>query len=197
MPNGILWALLLLAGCQSLPPTSEGDNAAFRARVENLQTINDWQVNGRIAIRYQDDGGTGAMTWLQRGDYLEFRFQGPLGGSSFNLKGNPTALHLETGKGESRLLTDPERELRARFGWSAPFDHLRFWMLGAPHPAGAPAIRVDEEGLLRELRQDGWLVTYDRFHQGEPRLPRKLTILRDDVRIRVIVDFWRFGAEGS
>lgn len=186
---------LLLAGCQALPTTTEGESPAFRARVGALQSLADWQVDGRIAFRYQGDGGTGAMTWLQEGEYLEFSFRGPLGASSFILTGRPQALRLETGEGEPQLLSDPERELRARFGFSAPFDHLRFWMLGAPHPAGSPAVRVDEQGLLRELRQDGWLVTYDRYHNGEPRLPRKLTILREDVRIRVIVDYWHFSAD--
>lgn len=189
--------VLLLAGCQGLPVTIEGENAAFQARVGELQSLNDWRVNGRIAFRYQGDGGTGAMTWVQQGDYLEFSFRGPLGAASFNVSGRPQSLLLETGEDQARLLSDPDTELRERFGWSAPFDSLRYWMLGAPHPAGQRDLRVDEEGLLRELRQDGWLVTYDRYHEGELRLPRKLTVLRDDVRIRVIVDHWSFETGGT
>lgn len=197
LPGVLLLCALLLAGCESMPPTRAGETAAFKERVPGLQSVREWQVSGRIAFRYQGDGGTGAMTWLQRDDYMAFSFRGPLGAASFNVTGSPPALLLETGEGDRQMLSDPETELRARFGWSAPFDSLRYWMLGAPHPAGKAEIQVDDSGLLRELRQDGWLITYDRYHPDEPRLPRKLTIQREDVRIRVIVDFWRLTGSAS
>lgn len=192
-------SLLAMSACQTAPQSSPGENQQFRARVPDLQALKSWQANGRIAFSSPDDGGTGAMFWQQRGDELDFRFKGPLGAGAFNISGRHPDLLLETGKGDRRVLSDPDTELRTRFGWSAPFASLRYWMVGIPDPVSAAQLRVDDEGLLRQIDQGGWRVTYDQYHKDDPlsddpRLPRKLSVARDEVRIKVIVDFWRFPA---
>lgn len=131
------------------------------------------------------------MTWIQQDSHMQFGFRGPLGAASFNVEGSPPSLLLETGSGDREMLTDPDIELRTRFGWSAPFESLRYWMVGIPDPAAPSTLRVSDDGILRELGQGGWRITYDSYHDGQPQLPRKLTLLRDDVRIRVIVDRWQ------
>ncbi len=196
----VTWAVLaalLLAGCQSAPTIVQGETGPFRERAARLADLDSWQVTGRIAFKLGDEGGTGAMTWKQQEAYLEFSFRGPLGAASFNIAGSPPQLLLETGDGEPRLLHDPDTEMRERFGWSAPFESLRFWMVGMPDPYSKAELRVDEQGLLREISQAGWAVSYDRYHSDEPRLPRKLTILRDDLRLRVIVDRWQLLQTGG
>lgn len=182
---------LLLSACQSVPLGTPGETPEYVAHARQVQAISVWQVEGRIGFRYQGDGGTGAMDWRQDNEQIAFSFRGPLGARSFRVSGTPPDLLLETTDGDSQMLTDPDSELQARFGWSAPFDSLRYWMVGVPSPGDAAKVSVDDEGLLRGLRQNGWLVEYDRYHDGVPRLPRKLTIQRDDVRIRIIVDRWR------
>lgn len=192
--QGLVFIVLVLSACQSAPLLRVGENEQFRARVPDLKALVAWKVDGRIGFRTVDDGGTGEMTWEQRDDYLEFKFKGPMGSASFNVSGRHPDLLLETGKGDRRVLTDPDTELRARFGWSAPFASLRYWMVGIPDPAGQVTVQVDDQGLMRQIDQGGWTITYDQYHKDEPRLPRKLSITRDDVRIRVIVDFWSFPA---
>ncbi len=190
--GALLPCVLSLAACVSTLPELQGENDIFRARETNLLALNGWHVEGRIAFKFEDEGGTGAMTWKQDAGHVTFSFRGPLGAASFNVEGTPPDLLLRTGDGESQVLTDPDSELRARFGWSAPFASLRFWMLGIPDPASNASVRVDADGLLREMQQAGWAISYDRYHSNAPQLPRKLTLLRDDVRIRVIVDSWNF-----
>ena len=190
-PGLLLLAVALLAACATMPPTvTEGDNARFRLRQAELSALDSWQVTGRIAFKIADEGGTGAMTWAQAGRDMAFSFRGPLGAGAFNLDGSPPDLLLQTGNGDVQRLEDPETELRARFGWSAPFASLRYWMLGLPDPDNAAVTAVDEAGLLRKLDQAGWAVSYERYGAGAPMLPRKLTLLRDEVRIRVIIDRW-------
>ncbi len=189
--RGIMAALpLALAACQGIPTGTPGETPEFVAHAQQMQSIHGWEVEGRIGFRYEGDGGTGAMSWRQDFEQIWFSFRGPLGAGSFRVTGTPPDLLLETGDGETLMLTDPDTELRARFGWSAPFESLRYWMVGVPSPNAASSVSVDADGLLRELRQDGWVVTYDRYHDAAPPLPRKLTIVRDGVRIRVIVDRW-------
>lgn len=191
--TSLLPGLVLLTACATQPPsTVQGDNAQFRSRQAALSELDLWRVTGRIAFKIADDGGTGAMTWTQDGKGMAFSFRGPLGAGAFNLDGSPPNLLLQTGNGEVQQLEDPESELMERFGWSAPFSSLRFWMVGLPDPVNDAVIAVDHEGLLRQLDQAGWAVTYDRYDDVPPMMPRKLTLLRKDVRIRVIIDRWQF-----
>ncbi len=190
----LLLSLLLLGACAATPPAiTVSDDARFRMREAELSALPGWKITGRIAFKIADEGGTGAMTWAQEGSDMVFSFRGPLGAGAFNLEGSPPDLMLQTGDGELHRLADPETELRARYGWSAPFSSLRFWMVGLPDPANAAETVIDGAGLLRALSQTGWAVTYERYHDVPPMMPRKLTLLREDVRIRVVIDRWQLG----
>lgn len=188
----------LLAACVTAPPSvTESDNRLFRQRQAELRDLDNWQVTGRIAFKIDDEGGTGAMTWAQQGPDMVFSFRGPLGAGAFNLDGSPPDLLLQTGSGDVQRLVDPETQLRDRFGWSAPFSSLRYWMIGLPDPASDAVTEVDETGLLRGLDQAGWSVSYDRYRDAPPMMPAKLTLLRDGVRIRVVIDRWFFKPEAG
>jgi outer membrane biogenesis lipoprotein LolB len=64
--------------------------------------------------------GSGVFTWTQVRDELDFSFRGPVGIGGFRIDGDGDRLHLKTSAGEELYLTDPERDLRERYGWSIP-----------------------------------------------------------------------------
>ena len=79
-----------------------------------------------------------------------------------------------------------------RFGWSLPVYSMRFWMLGVSDPAAGADETVDDDGVLVELAQGGWLIRYDGYTEKHGTLlPRKIVMESGDVRIRVVADRWR------
>jgi outer membrane lipoprotein LolB len=76
-------------------------------------------------------------------------------------------------------------------GFDAPLTSLRYWILGVPDPSSPAAEVIDVERRLASLQQSGWQIEYTDYAvvKGE-WLPGRMTLLRDDVRVRLIVDHW-------
>ena len=160
-------------------------------RRDTLRDIEEFRMEGRLALNTGRRGYSGTVSWEQNDDIVDFRFRGPFGFGGFRIHGDPEQLRVKTTAGDEFLLTDPEKEMNDRFGWSLPVHSMRSWILGVSDP-GLPATEVpDEAGLLESVEQAGWAVYYDSYGEAEGLvLPRRLDMERGDVRIRVMTDRW-------
>ncbi len=166
-----------MAGCATAPPVPDADTP-WELRREALQALDAWRVQGRIAVRTDDDGWSGKLIWEQASDALDVRFRGPLGVGGFRLKGNGQSLDLTTSEGDTVRLMDPAAELEASLGWPVPVDSMRYWMLGVPDPAAPASEILDTTGRLAALEQFGWRVDFESYRQfGDDWMPRKLVIV--------------------
>lgn len=169
----------------------EALSANWLQRRDFLRQIHDWRMEGRLALRAGSDGYNGSLSWEQLDDDLDFRFRGPFGVGGFRIHGDSDRLRIKTTRGDEFLLTDPEAEMAERFGWSLPVYSMRFWMLGVSDPAAGADETVDDDGVLVELAQGGWLIRYDGYTEKYGTLlPRKIVMESGDVRIRVVADRW-------
>lgn len=188
---GVLF-VVALGGCVS-PPDRIGEaiGADWLERRDYLRTLDDWRMEGRIALRAGRDGYNGTLSWEQFEDDLDFRFRGPFGFGGFRIHGDVDRLRIKTTGGDEMLLSDPQAEMEERFGWSLPVYSMRFWIVGVSDPSLEAEEDVDDGGRLIYLSQDGWDVTYDGYetHDGLV-LPRKIVMESGDVRIRVVADKW-------
>lgn len=192
----VLLLLLALAGCATTraPAPATSTSPAWEARRDALLALDAWQAEGRIAVNAGREGGSGAFTWKQADDALDFRFRGPVGIGGFRIDGDGERLHLKTTAGDEIELSDPERDLRERYGWSVPLESMRYWMLGIPDPRDEAAETLDAANELILLQQRGWTVEYGAYGSaGGTSLPRKVTMDGDGVRVRVIVERWELG----
>jgi outer membrane lipoprotein LolB len=185
-----LLVLLMLGGCVTTQEQM-AKKTTWNARRDALLALSDWQLEGRIALSAGADGWSGTFTWQQADEDLDFRFRGPLGLGGFRIHGDRERLRVKTMSGDQFYLTDPEVELRERFGWSIPVHSMRYWMLGVPAPGGETAETFNDQQQLALLEQLGWVVQYD-VYGGTARtpLPRKLTMQGEGIRIRVVVERW-------
>lgn len=156
-----------------------------------LREIEEFRMEGRLALNTGRRGYSGTVSWEQNDDIVDFRFRGPFGFGGFRIHGDTDQLRVKTTSGDEFLLRDPELEMTERFGWSLPVHSMRFWILGVSDPA-LPATEVPaEDGLLESMEQAGWQVRYDGYGESEGLiLPRRLDLERGQVRIRVMTDRW-------
>jgi outer membrane lipoprotein LolB len=189
-----LGAVLALGGCSTMGIDKvEGDQQAWGERQGTLAPLDEWQLEGRVAIDAGRDGYSGSLSWDQDGEALDFRFKGPFGMGGLRIWGGADALTVKTHKGETFTVTDPERDFGARLGWSLPIRSMRYWMAGIPAPGAEFAAEVDGRGRPLRLAQQGWTVTYAEYQTvGALELPRRLEMVRDDVKIKVIAERWTF-----
>jgi outer membrane lipoprotein LolB len=171
----------------------DGDQQAWGERQGALAPLDQWDLEGKVAISAGRDAYSGSLSWAQDGAALDFQFKGPFGIGGLRIWGGADALTVKTHKGETFTVTDPERDFGERLGWSLPIRSMRYWMAGIPAPGAAFEAEVDRQGRPTRLVQQGWTVTYAEYQKvGALELPKRLEIERDTVRIKVVAERWAF-----
>ncbi|MET4025251.1 outer membrane lipoprotein LolB [Marinobacter sp. MBR-99] len=197
-----LMLLTLLGGCTTiqLEPLPEGMTdqppANWAERSRTLGQFQHWQLSGKLAVRQPSDSGTAVINhWEQQGEYYDLALSSSfLGMGSTNLRGTPGFLELQLANGDTYQSSNPEQLVQAATGWQLPIDSLTWWIRGLPAPDGNFRLLFDDQQRLAIIRQDGWEIRYDRwqaFIDDLPQLPARITALKDDKRVRVVISDWQ------
>jgi outer membrane lipoprotein LolB len=181
----------LLVGCPSLPQRQPVEPQSWDARRAELQARQSFSLTGRVAVAAGQEGFNARMRWQQSGAASDVSLEGPLGAGGVRITSDGGELHVATSRGEQLDAEAARTEISRRIGFEPPLDSLRYWMLGVPDPASPAKEVLDGEARLASLEQDGWRIEYDAYAAVDGRwLPRRLTLNRDDVRVRLLVDRW-------
>jgi outer membrane lipoprotein LolB len=190
---GFLILLFGLAGCVTSSGVVLPDIDDWETRQAVLRDVDQWEFAGRIGVSAGEEGFNGKLWWRQDGVVFRARISGPLGMGTIFINGDRRELTLTDRDGTVTELDDAEVELRERYGWTIPVTSLRYWALGIPDPASPSDASFNESGQLGELTQRDWLVNIAQYTDGGGQLmPRRLTAVNDDMRIRLVIDNWTF-----
>lgn len=182
----LLLLILGLSGCAGLAPREPAAVPAADA----------WALEGRIALRLEDEGWHASVLWEQRAERYHIRLQGPLGQGALELTGGPAGVVLERADGRISQARDPDILLYQETGWQLPVSGLRYWVRGRPLPELEARSRRDDQGRLVELHQAGWDIRYtDFFDTGA--LPRRIELVNGEVRVRLVIDAWQHLGEAA
>ncbi len=199
--------VLLAAGCATPPPPApEGltsqPPADWRQRQQTLTDFQHWQLQGKLAVRQADESGSAVINrWIQHREQYQMSLSSAfLGLGHTELSGQPGYLELTLPDGETYRSTDPDALMLAATGWQLPLASLGWWIRGLPAPEGDFELLFDDTGSLVMIRQDGWEIRYDRWRDflvELPALPARITAVKEDKRVRVVVIDWRSLASES
>lgn len=190
-----------LAGCTTiqLEPLPDGMTnqppADWAQRSQSLSRFNQWQLSGKLAVKQPSDSGTAVINqWRQQGERYDLSLSSSfLGMGTTRLKGVPGFIELTLANGDTYRSSEPESLVAAATGWNLPIDNLTWWIRGLPAPDGDFRLLFDETNHLAILKQNGWEIRYDRwqgFVDDFPPLPARITALKDDKRVRVVISNW-------
>ena len=185
-------ALAVLAGCRTLPPAPP-PGASWEVRRPQLQALMHFRLRGRVAVAAGSEGFNANLHWTQDGARSEVTLEGPLGVGGAQLTATGDELTVVTARGERVESAAAHAELTARLGFDPPLSSLRYWVLGVPDPAQPATESLDPaQQRLSGLTQGGWQVQYQSYESaGDGALPARLTLQRDAVRVRLLVDGWQ------
>jgi outer membrane lipoprotein LolB len=185
-------ALAVLGGCRTLPPAPP-PGASWEVRRPQLQGLTHFQLRGRVAVAAGGEGFNASLHWIQDGARSELTLEGPLGVGGAQLTATGDELTVITARGERVESAAAHAELAARLGFDPPLSSLRYWVLGVPDPAQPATESLDPvQQRLSALTQGGWHVEYQSYESaGSEVLPARLTLERDTVRVRLLVDGWQ------
>jgi len=176
--------LAVLAGCRTIPPApAPPPGPSWEIRRPQLQSLEHFVLRGRVAVAAGGEGFNASLRWTQDGARSQVTLEGPLGVGGAQL----------TASGERIESAAAHAALAARLGFDPPLPALRYWVLGVPDPAQPASEALDPaQQRLSALTQDGWHVEYQSYgFAGGETLPARLTLQRDEVRVRLLVDEWQ------
>ena len=176
----LLVTLASLVACRTVPPSSPIGAS--------------WEVRRpQLAVAAGGEGFNADLHWIQDGPRSQVTLAGPLGVGGAEITASGNDLTLVTSRGEHVDSDAAHAALAARLGFDPPLSSLRYWILGVPDPAQPAITELDvSQQRLTGLTQAGWRVDYaDYVTTGGGTLPARLTLQRDNVRVRVLIDNWQ------
>ena len=194
-PFGGLFLLgLMLTGCTVIPVPAPDTTAEqnWQRRSQNLASLLNWELTGRLAIKTDEKAMSGTLHWKQQTENYSIRLIGPFGKGTVNLTGDQARVVLTTSKGDSYYASSPDQIIYQELGLKLPLSKLHYWVLGRPAPGAAPDhISYDPKGRITTLQQDDWQVSYRSYHsQYHPALPKKIFINNHKLSVRLVIDQW-------
>ncbi len=182
-----------LAGCETVP-VSPAPSVSWSVRRPELQTLGRFGLNGRVAVAVGNQGFNAGLRWTQSAAVTHLTLTGPLGAGGVEVTADGDDLSVVTSNGKRLGNAAARAQLEGKLGFEPPLASLRYWVLGVPDPdPSAPAsVQLDSQQRVTQLTQGGWQVDYTAYIPvGAEWLPRLLTLRRQDVRVRMVVDGWQ------
>jgi len=182
--------MLLAAGCAALPPPI--DAASWAGRRAELQALEAWTLDGRVAVATAAQGFSGGLAWRQNGAKAEIGLRGPFGGTALSIRLDGEEMTVAD-SGGAAIAGDAARQfLVSEIGAPLPVAEMRYWLVGVPAPQFQYRETMGADGRLAALEQAGWRLRYARYQAVDGyALPALVEINSESARLRLAVSRWR------
>ncbi|QIB66564.1 lipoprotein insertase outer membrane protein LolB [Kineobactrum salinum] len=185
--------VLLLNACATAPD-QPAPARPWQQRTVQLSALEHWGATGKLALRSGGQAESANLSWLQRGRHTRLQLSGPMGLRATEIHSDGQQLLIQRGDEQQQYDIASPGALREQTGWDLPVQALPYWLKGLPAPGGDDTRMRIEANLLRQLRQDGWTIDFERYQQfGAYILPTRLTAERGDTRARIVIQSWQPG----
>jgi outer membrane lipoprotein LolB len=179
----LVFLVAVLAGCATRQPAANlpASNAAIDA----------FALKGRVGVNVEGRGYSASVQWRHLSDHDSMRLLVPAVGSVIaEIEADRDGAMLTTGDKKVYKSSDVQSLTREVLGWDLPLSGLRFWVTGRADP-GFPVQSEarDAKNRYAAFVQKEWHVEYlDYF--GDSALPSRLSLVHDDLRLRLVVENW-------
>lgn len=184
---------LLLTACTSLKSTNkQSQNLPWKTRQAQARSITQWDIQGVIGIKSNEQNFSAHYYWIQQGDNYTISLYGPLGVGAIKLQGNQQTVTLTGSDGKQYQARDPEQLMQENTGWSLPVSDLYYWIRALPSPHSTHNDTFDAYHRLASLDQEGWHIHYEQY-QPTPNgdLPKKLSLEQADISTTIVIQRWQ------
>lgn len=176
-------ALTLLLSCASGPQVPP---------VESTTAIEAFELKGRVAVNLDGRGYSARLKWNHEATLDTLSLYSLVGSTIATLVADGDRATLVTAKKESFASDNVQELTREVLGWDLPLTGLRYWVLGRADP-DVPVMSLEHDDQLRikQLVQRNWKVDYLAY-SGDSALPSSMVLRYGDLRMRLIIDGWKF-----
>jgi len=175
-----LFTLLSLSGCATV----------VKEEQRSSQRDAPFVINGRVAIKHDGERTSSGLRWEHHANEDEILLLAPLGQTVARIHRDVHGVSLEE-SGKRYVAQSMEMLTQQVLGWELPLSGLRYWVTAAAAPSHAADIQRNPNGQIKEMRQDGWDISYSRYaNDSASSLPLRLTLRREHLKIMMLIDAW-------
>lgn len=193
-----LCLVIMVPACRTIPATTTAQDTLYQSRARDIESRQNWELEGRLAVNDGKDGGSGNFRWIHQPGSTHMDFHGALGRGAWRLDATEQGATLEMANGgvtRAATISDLAQE---ELGWQIPLDALEWWVRGLQAPGKAQRAELDGRGLLTRLSQFGWDIEYGRYNDSDVVvMPYKMTARRQNQTVKLVVRRWFLMAAGN
>ena len=185
--------VLLLAGCSGLDQR-DAASTSWETHSERLKLLQQWTVNGKIAVRMANAAQSASLIWQQDRQDTSVQLSGPLGLGATTIHSDGQTLEIHQGEEHRTIDISTPDAIVLNTGWDLPLQALSYWLKGIPAPnSKVQRLELDPQTeRLKSLSQDNWDINYQRYQQFQGfTLPARLQIQRGTTRAKIIISRWQ------
>ena len=199
--NPLLFNIVLLAfvsGCTSLPKTELAENNQPQ-RKQQLESIGNWTLTGRLGIKSPDQANSLSFKWQHDINKKLLLLYGAFGTTYARLSQLNSQATLELSDNKVYQSDNVEELLHLVLGYPLPVDHLNYWVRGLPFPGEKSELTYDALGYLKTIIYEQWTITFKKYQHfrnfGDIALPGKIKVTNGEVTLRLSLRKWNLGTE--
>ncbi len=189
--QSLFWFLLLIGlvvGCSN--QTVVTHNLSAPQLHSKLQQIQQWDVQGKLAIYTNNNSYSGLLSWRQRLNSFDLLLSNPFGSHKLHIVGSDGLITATDNQGQISD-TSATRLFEQQFGWSFPLDYLTYWVTGLPGPDSHAVVDYNQQRQITRIMQAGWVVDYKQLRPVDGLLmPYKIQITGSNIRLVLILKNW-------
>ena len=185
---------LALSGCVNLssPPGATSFTAQQQSkRAQDLTAIKQWSIQGAFSITSPSDQEIANYTWeLKDQKHFTIMISSTLNLYQLNITQSGTVVTLVKDQKQPLIADNIETLMQKTLGYALPVDNLYYWIRGLAAPGQHQAV-YNDYGLLTQLQQNGWSITFLNYkHHQQVDLPQLIRLQGHDLKVKLVIKHW-------
>lgn len=187
------------SGCATLAPEEKNVASTVITEPGTMEAKSaGFRLIGRVSVKEGREGFSGGVQWRHLQDSDEILLLSPIGQAVGQIERTADGVSLITAEQEHYYADNVEELTEQVLGWRLPLSGLQYWVQGTSSPDTSSEIDLDIVGRVAAIRQDGWEIDYSGYPsvvaaqaaQPRPTRAKLLTLQRNGLRIRLVIDEW-------
>ncbi len=166
---------------------------ALKPGLSGRPTPDAFDLYGKVAVRHDGDGSSGAVRWQRDGRRDAVDLYGPTGSLVAKIRRTPERATLDAADGKHYEAADAATLSQDVLGWELPLEPLRWWVFGLPAPTLAEAVvEPGPDGRASRITQGEWRVRLRDWQgaAGTPGVPARIDLERPGLAVRLLMSRW-------
>jgi len=148
----------------------------------------EFELTGRLAVRYGDESFSGNLSWRHARSSDEMLISSAFGQGVARIAREGELVTLTTAEPREYRAADAESLTEQALGFRLPLSGLAEWVRGRPAPRSSSLTDKGQDGRLRSLEQNGWKIEYLEYASG---LPSRLRLTYPGIELRLAITQWK------